>query len=327
MTTLAKSRKTRQILVFGELTHIPFEEALALFDEYTNYLGASINRETNTITLDESNPYHRMWIENNWRLVFNEALGVSDGLDQNQAGQTDTLDQVSKGYELEVVANPARGFRVLLNVAQVETANSNIAPTMRAFIEEEFGPWAAGTLTNPSKFGALHRGNPFLKPEFYGGNPPNTNANHWTNNILRDWEVIKAQEGTFTPEVRKYRVNFVANYDIQEGPLRGFGFGVTTRYQSRVAIGFPIAPDAEGVPKPDIANPFYGPSDIQWGLRFAYRKRIFDNKVNWRLQLNLSNIFSDERELIPVRMNDFGVIAQSRTSAPKGWVLSSRFSW
>ncbi len=119
----------------------------------------------------------------------------------------------------------------------------------------------------------------------------------------------------------------MANYDFQEGALRGFGFGVTSRYQSRVAIGFPIAPDAEGVPKPDIANPFYGPSDIQWGLRLAYRKRIFDGKVNWRLQLNLSNIFSDEKELIPVRMNDFGVIAQSRTSAPKGWMLSSRFDW
>ncbi|MCB1120523.1 MAG: hypothetical protein KJT03_03160, partial [Verrucomicrobiae bacterium] len=313
--------------MFGELTHIPFEEALALFNEYTNHLGASINRETNTITLDESNPLHRMWIENNWRLVYNEGQGVSDGLDQNQAGQTDTLDQISKGYELEIVANPVRGFRILFNVAQVETSNSNIAPTMRAWIEEEFGPWHAGTLSNPSKFGALHRGNPFLKPEQYGGNPPNTNVQNWTDNVLRDWEVIKAQEGTFTPEVRKYRLNFVANYDFQEGFLRGFGVGLTSRYQSRVAIGFPISPDEEGIPKPDIANPFYGPSEINWGLRFAYRTRIFDDKVNWRIQLNLSNIFSDERELIPVRMNDFGLIAQSRTSPPKGFILSSRFDW
>ncbi len=309
---------------FGEKRYIEFSEAEQIFNDYTQYLGATIDRQNNQITLDESNPYHRLWIENNWRLTFNEGLGVTDGLDQNQASQTDTLDQVSEGYEIELVANPMRGLRVLMNVAKVETANSNIAPIMRQWIEEDFGPWHAGTPANPSFFGDLHRGNPFLKPQYSNDN---TNANNWADNVLQDWEVIKAQEGTFSPEVRKWRFNGVVNYDFQEGFLQGFGTGFSVRYQSRVAIGFPIAPDADGIPKPDIENPFYGPSDINWGFRFSYRKRIWDNKVNWRLQLNLSNVFSDERDLIPVRVNDVGTIAQSRTSAPKGWVLSSRFDW
>ena len=307
---------------YNVLTHIPFEEAEAIFHEYTQYLGATIDREAGTITLDESNPLHRLWIENNWRLVFSNE-GKVDGLDQNQANQTDTLDQTSQGYELELVANPTRGLRVLLNVVRNETANSNIAPTMRKWIEEEFGPWQAGTPTNPSKFGALHRGNPFLKPIFYPNN--NTNAQQYADQVIRDWEVIKAQEGTFSPEVRKWRANAVVNYDFQEGSLRGWGLGVNVRYQSRVAIGFPITPDAEGIPKPDIENPFFGPAQTNWGFRLAYSKRIWDNKVNWRIQLNLSNVFSDKRDLIPVRMTDNGLLAQSRTAPPRGWVISNRF--
>lgn len=310
---------------FGEKVRIPFEEAEALLNEFTQFLGATLDRVNNTITLDESNPYHQMWIENNWRLTFNPGLGVSDGLDQTAEGQTDTLDQVAEGYEVEIVANPMRGLRVLLNLAQTESANSNIAPVMRQYIEEDFGPFFAGTPENPSKFGSMLRGQPAQRPELFPN--ANTNSLFWTNNVLRNWEVIKAQEGTFSPELRKYRLNAVVNYDFQEGFLQGFGLGFSTRYQSRVAIGFPVEPDEEGIPKPDIANPFYGPSEINWGLRFAYRTRIFDDKVNWRIQLNLSNIFSDKRKLIPVRMTDNGQLAQVRTAPPKGFILSSRFDW
>ena len=168
---------------FWEKRHIEFSEAEQTFNGYTEFLGASINRQTNTITLDESNPCHHLRIENNWCLIFNEGLGVSDGMDQNQAAQTDTLDQVSKGHEIELVTNPMRGLRVLMNVAKVETANSNIAPTMRKRIEEEFGPWHAGTPANPSRFGALHHGNPFLKPQYSNNN---TNANNYADNVLQD---------------------------------------------------------------------------------------------------------------------------------------------
>ena len=119
----------------------------------------------------------------------------------------------------------------------------------------------------------------------------------------------------------------MVNYDFREGALRGWGIGTNVRYQSRVAIGFPIAPDEKGIPKPDIENPFFGPAQTNWGFRLAYGKRIWDNKVNWRIQLNLSNVFSDRRDLIPVRMTDTGLLAQSRTSPPRGWVISNRFNF
>ncbi len=306
-------------------TNIPKPEAERLLNEYMAFLGVTVDRFTGNVTLDTNNPRSALWVENGWRAEYNEGLGVVDGIGQTAGGKTDTVDQVSKGYELEMVANPMKGLRVLFNVAKVETANSNIAPIMRAWIEEEFGPFHAGTPTNPSVYGRMVRGIPTHDPAVFPG--ANTNVNAYTNDVVRDWEVIKAQEGTFTPEVRKWRYNAVVNYDFQEGFLKGFGTGVNVRYQSRVAIGFPISLDAEGIPKPDIENPFYGPSEIDLGFRFAYTKRIWDNKVRWRVQLNLSNVFSNEEDLIPVRMTDTGALAQVRTSPPKGCVISNTFNF
>ena len=314
---------------FGQLLRMPPEQLETLLDEFLDFFGMDIDRRANAVTLDSSNPFSAIWTENNWRTTFDEQQGVVDGIEQNAAGQTDTLDQVTKGTEIELVANPVRGMRVLLNVAKVETANSNIAPTMRNWIENHIGPFYAGTPTNPSKFGQLMRGGPGRRPELRANNFRNaaTNQEWWTREVIRDWEVIKAQEGTFSPEVRKWRANAVVNYDFREGIFRGWGVGVNVRYQSRVAIGFPIAPDAEGIPKPDIENPFFGPAHTNWGFRLAYRKRIWNNKVNWRIQLNLSNVFSDKRDLIPVRMTDIGLLAQSRTAPPRGWVISNRFNF
>lgn len=101
------------------------------------------------------------------------------------------------------------------------------------FVKEDIFSWGA-VAKLPKEW------NPFLKPEFYNNN--NLNVTQYTNEVIRDWEVIKAQEGTFSPEVRKWRLNAVLNYDFQEGFLQGFGVGFSTRYQSRVAIGFPTAP-------------------------------------------------------------------------------------
>ena len=314
---------------FGQLLRMPASELEALLDEFLDFFGMDIDRQNNVVTLDQNNPFSAIWTENNWRTTYDEQQGIVDGIEQNAAGQTDTLDQVTKGTEIELVANPVRGMRILFNVAKVETANSNIAPTMRNWIENQIGPFYAGTPTNPSKFGRLMRGGVGRRPELRANNFPNAanNTEWWYREIIRDWEVIKAQEGTFSPEVRKWRANAVVNYDFREGALRGWGIGTNVRYQSRVAIGFPISPDEEGIPKPDIENPFYGPAQTNWGFRLAYGKRIWDNKVNWRIQLNLSNVFTDKRDLIPVRMNDTGLLAQSRTSPPRGWVLSNRFTF
>ena len=313
---------------YGELLRMPATELEALLDEFLDFFGMDIDRHNNVVTLDQNNPFSAIWTENSWRTTT-DSKGIVDGIEQNAAGQTDTLDQVTKGTEIELVANPVRGMRILFNLARVETANSNIAPTMRNWIENQIGPFYAGTPTNPSKFGQLMRGSPARRPELRANNFPNadTNQEWWTREVIRDWEVIKAQEGTFSPEVRKWRANAVVNYDFRQGALRGWGVGVNARYQSRVAIGFPISLDAEGIPKPDIENPFFGPAQTNWGFRLAYSKRIWDNKVNWRVQLNLSNVFSDTRDLIPVRMTDTGLLAQSRTSPPRGWVISNRFTF
>ncbi|MBC9890310.1 MAG: hypothetical protein F7B06_10830, partial [Opitutae bacterium] len=130
---------------FGQLLRMPAADLENLLDEFLDFFGMDIDRHNDVVTLDPSNPFSAIWTENNWRTTYDAQQGIVDGIEQNAAGQTDTLDQVTKGTEIELVANPVRGMRVLLNVAKVETANSNIAPTMRNWIENHIRPFYAGT--------------------------------------------------------------------------------------------------------------------------------------------------------------------------------------
>lgn len=49
-----------------------------------------------------------------------------------------------------------------------------------------------------------------------------------------------ALEGSDSPEVRKYRINFLGNYSFTEGKLRGANIGGAYRWQDKEAIGYPI---------------------------------------------------------------------------------------
>ncbi len=47
-----------------------------------------------------------------------------------------TQDRVAEGFELELIANPTPGWRILANISQQETVQSNTASVMAAVVEE-----------------------------------------------------------------------------------------------------------------------------------------------------------------------------------------------
>ena len=78
--------------------------------------------------------------------------------------------------------------------------------------------------------------------------------------------------------------------------------GSGVRYQSEVFIGF------VGKPNPadplsyvsDITKPQYGPSETEFDFWVSYERKIFGEKILWKLQLNIRNAFTGN-ELIPVQ--------------------------
>jgi outer membrane receptor protein involved in Fe transport len=205
------------------------------------------------------------------------------------AGFTITEDSVSKGWEIELNAQPTRNWRLTLNASKSEAVRSNIGgealnKLMNIIIKDMQGP-----------AGQLH---------YWWGTAdvPRAGAALYTqlNQTGVDWASRKLLENTNVPELREWRVNAITNYDFTSGVLNGVNIGGGIRYQSDVSIGYPPTGDP-AVPASygyDLANPYKGPSETNFDAWVGYSRKL-SSKVHWHVQLNVRNLFKGD-DLVPI---------------------------
>ena len=76
----------------------------------------------------------------------------------------------------------------------------------------------------------------------------------------------------------------------------------------------------------DVSNPYTSESFITGGVMMAYRTKIFNDKFNWRIQLNVDNLFKQGGDLRIIRVNPdqspiYGI------NVPTTFRLTSSISW
>lgn len=224
-------------------------------------------------------------------------------------GAVGTSSFVAKGWELDLAGNPMRGLRVSFNVAQQNTVKSDIASELRKFAAE----MRANIDKSPMR-------NVFDSPTL---GETNTHFGRFENNVTRPIAAEVAKEGTKSLEQREWRVNAVVSYDFA-GRLRGWGIGAGARWQSEVATGYPNYIDANGVIQPDLAKPYFGDPEFNGDGWISYKRRIFRDRVAWRIQLNVRNLIGSD-SLIPVSTNPDGSTAIVRIPPDRQWVVTNTF--
>ena len=162
--------------------------------------------------------------------------------------------------------------------------------------------------------------------------PSSTSAlSGWNANFWASWLSVKGQENTAVPELRRWRANFVANYDFSTGFLKGVNVGVGCRWQDKVIVGYKpvyyignqVAPNpfVATSAKFDLDQPYYGPSETNIDLWVGYTHRI-NKKLNWRTQLNVRNV-GKGNSLIPVTVQPDGTPAGLRLAPTMVWSLAN----
>jgi hypothetical protein len=137
----------------------------------------------------------------------------------------------------------------------------------------------------------------------------------------------KLQEGTNVPELREWRANVISNYDFTEGRLRGFSVGTGIRWQDTIVIGYKPLPGAvAGDVSFDIANPYRGPEETNVDLWIGYGKKAVFRGVDWRVQLNVRNVFGGD-DLIPITTQPDGTPAGYRIAPVRTFTLSNTFKF
>jgi len=199
--------------------------------------------------------------------------------------------------------------------------------TGRPLSEEWLQPW---TYNIPTVQAAI--------PDIGRVGAANLHGTNFQRNVLNVYNTAVSADGALAQELRKWRVNFVANYDFQQGRLKGFGVGSGVRWLSKAAIGYPVATfesdlgPSDGVTEvsdiriSDVRNPIYGPDETRFDGWVSYETKILQGRFGLRVQLNVRNI-GVHNKLVPVVANPNGTIPLWTIAEGEKYTLSAKISF
>jgi hypothetical protein len=158
----------------------------------------------------------------------------------------------------------------------------------------------------------------------------NTNvANYYNINLTPQVTLSRDLEGQSAPDQRKYHGAFITNYGFTEGRLKGFGVGGAERWETKAVVGYyGRASGANGtsLDVSDVSRPIYDGGNSYTDLWISYSRRIMNNKVNWKTQLNVSNVF-ENGGLQVVGVNYDGSPYSFRIVDPRQFILTTSFEF
>ncbi len=218
----------------------------------------------------------------------------------------DRHDYVAEGMEIEMTYNPTANWRFMFNVSKGETIQTKTGLATLEYIDLRSSfweplwdlPWSSSRSVRDQFNAAV--GGP-LYPAL-------------------------AADGRISLDQAKWNWNMVTNYRFTEGRFKGFAAGGSLRWSDKRAIGYRLSEDAEGNLITDLTNPYFGPESFIVGLHASFSKKIFNDSVDWKMQLNIQNANSDD-DLIPIRRNPDGNNAAFRIGREPVFRLSNTFKF
>jgi hypothetical protein len=226
----------------------------------------------------------------------------------------ETSDIAAKGIEFEANYNPIRTWTLKFTAAQQKSIDSNISPSLLAYIDSRLPVWTAAKDDAGVNWWTSTIGS--------GGRPDN----FYTGNVSAPLKLAIANLGKPRSQVREWRFNALTNYSFSEGLLKGLSLGGALRWEDQAAIGFRAgAPDADGIVRTlDPDKPVRDQARYYVDLMSGYSFRMFKDRVRARVQLNARNLFEKGR-LQPVAVNPDGAPFAYRIIDPRQIILSTSF--
>jgi hypothetical protein len=218
-----------------------------------------------------------------------------------------TTDLLSKGTEIEVTGQLTKNWNLTANYSRTFATHSSIDPTTTAFMAQQYAFFTgvAGQL----RLGA--------------GPASNAIGPSWINFIYDPYLVEVATEGHSAPEIAPWRVNIITTYTFDRGPLKGWFVGGASRMEAGRILGYAFDPTTNFL---NVNQPWIGQTDTHFDGWVGYSRRVFNNKVNWRIQANLRNIL-EKAHLEPDSVEPDGTYALERIEDGMTWTLSNTFEF
>ena len=169
----------------------------------------------------------------------------------------DTSDISSKGYELDLVANLTKNFRLRGGFGTPSTKQSNALPDTIRYLEENLPIWTAAlTAPTTTNLAQINSDIAALRTRIQSGN-----------------------EGRALNNQADYTANVFGNYSFSTGPAKGLSLGGGASFLGRRIIGNQVTNAFDY-----IKAPAYYTMTANAGYNFKLRNRTL------RVQLNVNNL-------------------------------------
>jgi hypothetical protein len=229
-----------------------------------------------------------------------------------------TSELIAEGYEAELHAQITDGWRLTLNASRIESTLDNIGETLAP----------GGQMTqmeylldfdrrlNETVMGDLRIWGP--------GGDANARQN-WNGYADGDLKARLAEQGTVVPENRLWHINVISNYDFKEGRFRGWNIGGAARYQSAATLAYTPIQGTNFISY-DLSAPFRDKAQIDVDLWVGYNRKLFSDKINWGIKLNVANV-GVGNSLLPVTVQPDGTHAARRIRPAQQIFMTNTFSF
>jgi outer membrane receptor for ferric coprogen and ferric-rhodotorulic acid len=277
--------------VFGDLLPNPQGEGkdygmkFALFDrrvffDVTYYTNSSVNAADGTVSNGPAGNFKQF--DQLWIAVGNytgDTKYLTYPYSSLSTTWSDVVSTTSKGWELALTSNITKQWRLTINGSKRgNNTTSDRGTYIRGYmaqyipIIQSHPEWqnliTAGTTTVSRSVADLQ--NILNNFDAIKSVPAANFASNWTLNMIQTYE-------------------FPREAKIASMPLGGFSIGGSMNARGKAIDGF-----AQDSTNTLIATaPFYAPSYTNFGAWITYKCKLFKNRVDWRLQMNVRNLFDD----------------------------------
>jgi len=232
-----------------------------------------------------------------------------------------TIDNLSKGVEIELSAQPLKNWNLTLNYSKVKATHEQIDAAAQRFIGDitQFMNGPGGQIR---MWFNTEAGSPIM--------------NQWNASIVAPFAAKMNELGHEAPEMSPWRLNLVTTYTVDHGPIKGAFAGGALRAEGGRIIGYrysstfhnSISDDpryaqvvALTLGGLDVNQPFRGENETHIDAWVGYSRKLTHN-LNWRIQLNVRSVGEKDR-LVAARINPDGGLALARIVQGMGWELTN----
>jgi hypothetical protein len=271
-----------------------------------------------------------------------------------------TKSTKAKGVEVSINYNPLPNWTIKMTASKVETSNNNVLKEVDAWLAERMPVWdnakavdfltdeallrlnGLGGVNNYTLYNTERKGNienywdstNFQTTQ--GTTVSSTNTAGWTT-VRGYWNEAYAPfyalerdlQGQQVMGQRKYNATVLTNYAFDRGVMKGWSVGGAQRYASKAIIGYygkPSGSNGTLNDMSDVSKPRYDAAEWYTDLWVAYTRKIFNDKVRMKIQLNVVDVFQDG-ELKPVRVDYDGNPYAFRIVDSRQFILTATFDF